>query len=94
MSALQFTEKDGLFDYLINDVGLSSATVEDCLVEYFLSLLYTGSLGDMEDAFLIDAGHTTGSLGDKWYAYLGAKGYAGSLWDRFSLSITAGDLFA
>lgn len=42
------------------------------------------TLNDLQNTWLTNVGQSTGSLNDKWYAYLGGRGFTGSLNDRFA----------
>ena len=94
MSAILFANRDDLSDYLVNDLGMSFISVEDNLIEYYAGEGLSGSIPDMEYEWLGDQGQTERSTGDRWYAYLGTKGYTGSLWDRFNSAIAADDLLS
>lgn len=45
----------------------------------------TLAIADLEMLWLTDLGYTTGSLSDRWLAYLGSLGYTGGLNDRLRL---------
>ena len=81
-----------LFEYLVNDLGMTSSGINDCLYEYYTAQGHSGTLTDMEYSYLGDAGYTQANINDRWYEYLGDKGYTGTIWDRFHQSIVAGDL--
>lgn len=54
----------------------------DRLRQHYESLGYTGTILDMEMAWLADQGRT-GTLVDRWLAETASAGYTGTLWDRF-----------
>lgn len=52
------------------------------------------SLNDMWNTYLVGEGYTSGTLDDKMYAWLGDKGYVGSITDRWYGALAAGNVFA
>lgn len=48
--------------------------------------------GFLEDLYLTQQGYTTGTLGERWFALLGALGYTGTLGERYQQFWAAGGL--
>ena len=79
------TFNDAFLGFLVEE-GASSSNFQDAQMEFLISQGITrdGTLSDMWDEwFTTSKGYTEGTLTDKWYAYLGALGYDGSLNDRW-----------